>query len=97
MARALTEAAVEASPGMEVTDRLAAARGPVHLLHGLNDHLIPFTEAYRMGERVAAEALEEVTVTALFGHSAQDPFPWSRGIQETTGFFRAMTRLLGVV
>ena len=97
LARQLTEAALRTSPRMDVRPRLGDVPGPVHILHGRSDHLIPFTEARRMGAALPADAVAQVTVTALFGHSAQDPFPWTRGIQETAGFFRAMTRILGVV
>lgn len=97
LARQLTEAAMERSPEMEVRPRLARVPGPVHLVHGRNDHLIPFTEAWRMGEALPPAAVDQVTVTALFGHSAQDRFPWARGVQETWGFIRAMNRLLASV
>lgn len=47
---------------------------PVFLVHGRNDHLIPFSETLRMARRVRAPRLE-VTVTGLFAHSAGDPWP----------------------
>lgn len=50
---------------------------PVLLLHGRNDHLIPFSESLRMACRIHAPALR-VHVTPLFAHSAGDPGPASR-------------------
>ncbi len=97
LAAALTRAAAAHNPAMEVTGRLEAVRGPVHLIHGRADHLIPFTEAHRLARALPDAALARLTVTALFGHSSQDPFPWGRGAQEVTAFLRAMTRMLSVV
>lgn len=97
LARSLTAAALRASPGMEVRSRLAEVPGPVHVVHGRNDHIIPFTEGLRLGRGLPGDALARLTVTALFGHSDQDPFPWARGVQESAAFFRALTRLLTLV
>jgi predicted esterase len=97
LARQLAEAAVKASPGLDVRPRLPDVRGPVHLVHGRSDHLIPFTEAWRMADELPPAALAQVTVTALFGHSAEDRFPWQRAVPEITGFAGALARLLGVV
>ena len=97
LASRLAEAAVASSPGLDVRPRLPDVRGPVHLVHGRNDHLIPFTEAWRMADELPPAALAQVTVTALFGHSAEDRFPWGRAVPEVAGFAGAMARLLGVV
>lgn len=97
LARALAEAATTHNPSMEVARRLKDVPGPVHLVHGRADHLIPYTEALRLGRALPERAVAQLTVTALFGHSSQDPFPWARGPQEVAGFCRAMTRLLAVV
>lgn len=97
LARSITEAALQANPEMEVRNRLGNVPGPVHLVHGRNDHIIPFTEGLRLGRELPGSAAARLTVTALFGHSDQDPFPWARGVQESAAFFRALTRLLGLV
>jgi pimeloyl-ACP methyl ester carboxylesterase len=97
LARELARAALADNPEMDVTPRLGSVPGPVHILHGRDDHLIPFTEAWRLDRALPEDVARDVTVTALFGHSSQDPFPWSRGVQETTAFFRALARLLDVV
>jgi fermentation-respiration switch protein FrsA (DUF1100 family) len=94
----LAAAARRVDPAVEPGPLLAETPGPVHLLHGLRDHLIPFTEMYRLASMLPAAALCRATVTPLFGHSSRDRFPglWD-GARESVRFARALSRLLGVV
>jgi hypothetical protein len=70
----------------------------VHLLHGLRDHLIPYTEMLRLKGLLPAGVVRQATVTRLFAHSAQDPFPGLvDGARETVRFVRALSHLLAVV
>lgn len=93
IAEALAEAARRVDPSIDPGAALAEVDGPVHLLHGRGDHLIPFTESYRLREALTAETVD-LTVTRLFGHSAQDPFPYARAFREVPAFARALDRLL---
>jgi len=98
MALALAEAGRRVEPALEATRSFGAVGGPVHILHGRQDHLIPFSEAFRLRDALPAEAVAGATVTSLFGHSTQDPFPGLiDGARETVSFFRALAGVLGVV
>ncbi len=92
----LAEAGRRVDSALDPLPRLAEVRGPVHVLHGRNDHLIPFTESLRM-KRALAGADTWCTVTRLFGHSAQDAFPMLRAAREVPRFARAISRVMTVV
>ena len=82
---------------MDPADALRRVRHDVHLLHGRHDHLIPFSETLRTRACLPHAQRVAVTVTRLFGHSAQDPFPGPiRGLGETLRFLRALGRMLAV-
>ncbi len=96
-ARRLADAAQEADPELALPERLVIPF-PTYLLHGRNDHLIPFSELGRLARRVQAPRLE-VTVTRLFAHSAGDPRPhgpvaWTR---ELWMLGRTLSHLFGEV
>jgi pimeloyl-ACP methyl ester carboxylesterase len=98
MAVALADAGRRVEPAIEATRSFGDVRGPIHILHGRQDHLIPFSEAFRLRDALPPEAVAGATVTSLFGHSARDPFPGLvEGARETVSFFRALTGVLGVV
>jgi pimeloyl-ACP methyl ester carboxylesterase len=98
MAVALAEAGRRVEPALEATRSFGNVDAPVHLLHGRQDHLIPFSEAFRLRNALPAGVVRGPTVTSLFGHSAQDPFPGLvEGARETVAFFRALAEVLGVV
>jgi pimeloyl-ACP methyl ester carboxylesterase len=93
LAEGLAEAARRIDPTVEPARALAEVDHRVRLIHGRNDHLIPFTEAYRL--RAALRSTDaRVTVTRLFGHSAQDPFPARSALREVTAFARALDEVL---
>lgn len=98
LAHRLAQAARRMDPGLEPAPLLAGVRGPVHLLHGRQDHLIPFTEMQRLRDALPDDVESHGTVTRLFGHSAQDPFPGVReGAREAGAFLRALSGALGLV
>lgn len=98
LGHALAAAARLADPAVEPGPLLAAAPGPVHLVHGLRDHLIPFTEMFRLERTLPPGAVRRATVTPLFAHSSRDPLPglWG-GLREGARFVRALSGVLGVV
>ena len=98
LSHALAAAARRVDPAIEPGPLLRGAPGPVHLLHGLRDHLIPYTEMLRLAALLPDGAVRRATVTQLFAHSTQDPFPGLvEGARETFRFVRALSSLLAVV
>lgn len=98
MAASLASAGRRVAPSLESTQAFAEVRVPVHLLHGRQDHLIPYSEAFRLRDALPPGVVAGPTVTSLFGHSSQDPFPGLlEGARETAAFFRALSRVLGLV
>jgi dienelactone hydrolase len=98
MAHALARAARAVHPCIEPASRLAEIRCPVHLLHGRHDHLIPFSEGLRLAAALPNGIPGAATVTPLFGHSAQDPFPGPiKGLKEGVVFLRALRGIFGLV
>ena len=98
MADKLTAAGRSVDPGIEPARSFASAPGPVHLMHGRRDHLIPFTELYRLQEALPAGGVSRGIVTRLFGHSSQDPFPGLiTGVRETTAFAGALSAMLRLI
>lgn len=94
----LARAALAADPGLDPRPALPGVDAPVHLLHGRHDHLIPFTEAHRLAEALPPKVPTRVTITPLFGHSAQDPFPGPlKGVKEGAVFLRALRDVLALV
>jgi dienelactone hydrolase len=96
LAEGLAEAALRIDPTIDPAEGLAAVDRPVRLMHGRNDHLIPFTEAYRLRAALARTDVH-VKVTRLFGHSAQDPFPIGSAFREVPAFARALDEILRLV
>lgn len=98
LAHLLAQAARREDPALEPLPALGDVKGPVHLLHGRQDHLIPFTEMLRLRDALPPGVETYGTVTRLFGHSAQDPFPGIReGAREARTFVAALSRFLELV
>ncbi|MGD8321832.1 MAG: hypothetical protein PVJ02_15395 [Gemmatimonadota bacterium] len=98
MGHALAAAARRVDPSIEPEPLFSGAPGPVHLLHGVRDHLIPFTEIRRLERALPTGIRSRTTVTPLFGHSAHDPVPgWWEGAREGVRFVRALSAVLGLV
>ena len=96
MAEALSEAGRGAEPQIDPRDVLGRVEAEVHLLHGRNDHLIPFTESYRMAEALG-KADTRLTITRLFGHSDQERFHPLAAFTELPAFARALSDVLTLV
>lgn len=97
LAEALAEAARRVDPLIDPLDALASVDRPIHILHGRHDPLIPFSEGYRLRSALHADAPARVTVTRLFGHSAQGPFPFASAIREVPRFASALSKILALV
>lgn len=98
LAEALSEAGRRVDPGIDPTPVLGHVDQPVHILHGRHDHLIPYTEGLRLGRSLSPDVLAQSTITPLFGHSSQDPFPGPiEGIREGAIFLKALSGMLGAV
>jgi pimeloyl-ACP methyl ester carboxylesterase len=98
VAEALAAAARSMDPCVEPLHTLAEVRHPVHLLHGRRDHLIPFSESLRLRDSIPRTTPTHVTVTRLFGHSAQDSFPSVlSALREIPVFAVALRRVLRLV
>lgn len=96
LAGRLAEAARLRDPGVDPTSALARVRGPVHILHGRKDHLIPFTESRRLFHALP-RAERRLTVTRLFGHSNRDPFRTGAAFTEVPRFLRALGAAFALV
>jgi pimeloyl-ACP methyl ester carboxylesterase len=83
-------------PLLDPSGRLGSVTHPVHLLHGRDDPLIPYSEALRL-ERELSSAPTRCTVTRLFAHSrgAGRP-PVTSLLGEVSSFLTALDRILGV-
>lgn len=96
LVEALIEGARRRDPSIDPTEAFGRVTGGVHILHGRRDHLIPFTEGYRMAEALR-HAEPRLTVTRLFGHSSQERFPLWSALTEVPRFARALSDVLTVV
>lgn len=92
----LAAAARSLDPRIDPATQLADTPCPVTLLHGYRDNLIPFSEAYRLSEAIGRPDTS-VTVTRLFGHSAQDPVRIGEALRAIPAFTRALARILSMV
>lgn len=96
LAEALVEGALRDDPSVDPVPAFGDVRGVVHIIHGRRDHLIPFTEGHRLAAALTG-AEGRLTVTRLFGHSAQERFPFWSAATEVPRFVRALSDLLTVV
>lgn len=96
LAEGLAVAARAIDPTIDTAPALEEFDKPLSILHGRSDHLIPFTEAYRLREVLSATE-PHLTVTRLFGHSSQDPFPFASALRELPMFAGALDRVLRYV
>jgi pimeloyl-ACP methyl ester carboxylesterase len=91
----LSGAAVRSSPTLDPAPYVEAVKPPVVLIHGQNDHLIPFTETLRLSSFFGRDQAVDTTITALFAHSEQEGRLSSlrREIREGTKLVRALRRM----
>ena len=94
LAEDLVDGARRRDPSIDPMEAFSRVEAEVHVIHGRSDHLIPFTEAHRL-----ATTMDDVrlTVTRLFGHSAQERFPFWSAATEIPRFARALSDVLTVV
>ena len=94
----LAKAAISAEPKIQPFKALGEISCPLHVLHGRNDNLIPFTEGLRIKDTLPTQSHSYITITRLFGHSTQDRFPSPfHAVQEVMVFLRAIERIFGLV
>ncbi len=98
ISKKLAEAVRGSSPLMDPLPYLAGIRTPVHLIHGEDDQLIPYTESLRMQALFSAEQRIETTITAFFSHSDQGGRLSSllHEIREGLKLARALNRVLEI-
>lgn len=96
LTEALVEGARRRDPSIDPRDAFGEVDGEIHLIHGRRDHLIPFTEGHRLNDALV-RARRHLTVTRLFGHSAQERFPFWSALTEVPRFARALSDVLTVV
>ncbi len=98
IAEQLAVAARKASPILDPVPYLSRIRPPVHLLHGRNDHLIPYTETLRMAAMFPPEKNVNTTITALLEHSGERSRLSSVGkeIREGAKLVRALSHVLTI-
>lgn len=91
--RHLARSGLEVDPLLDLPEVIRVPV-PVFLVHGRNDHLVPFSETLRTARRVSAPRVE-VTVTGLFSHSTGDPRPhgpvgWAREVLRLGATLRSL-------
>lgn len=91
--------AAACSPLLDPAPSLPGVRAIVRLIHGKQDHLIPFTETLRLSSRFPSETPVDTTITALFTHSDQEGRLSSirREVREGGRLYGALRRVLGSV
>lgn len=93
----LVRAARAHSPRLDPGRMLGSLPCPVHLLHGRDDRLIPFSETLRLQEALPEDARVHATVTRLFAHSGGSRARGIRIVGEAWRFARALAGILGSV
>jgi pimeloyl-ACP methyl ester carboxylesterase len=98
MALSLTQACRRVEPLLEPGPHLARVRVPTRLFHGRGDRLMPFTESMRLSRRLPAAARGGLTVTGLFGHSAdQRPSSLIDRVREKAAFLASLRGVINTV
>jgi pimeloyl-ACP methyl ester carboxylesterase len=98
MARSLAEACRRVEPLLEPGPHLAGVTVPTRLFHGRGDRLMPFTESMRLSQRLPSVAMSGLTVTRLFGHSAdQMPHSLLERVREKATFLAALRGVINTV
>ena len=95
LAEQLAKAMMRLSPLVDPQPYLSQISTKVHLIHGKNDQLVPYTEALRMQESFPAENPIDTTITALFTHADQGSRFASlrQEIRETSKLLLALRRI----
>lgn len=95
----LGEVASECAPLLDPVPFLPRVRPIVRLVHGKEDHLIPFTETLKLTSQFPADKSVDTTITALFTHAEQEGRLSSmrREVGEGVHLLGALRRILGTV
>jgi len=97
-AESLATAGLRAGSPGEPRELLADVRRPVHVLHGRNDSVIPFSEGLRLGAALPPSTRSRVTVTSLFGHVGEGSMAATlRSARELPAFLGALRGVLRLV
>jgi pimeloyl-ACP methyl ester carboxylesterase len=95
MALDLADASRRSEPLLDPVSELDRTRVPVHLIHGRNDRLIPYTESLRLRDHLPPEVDAEVTITGLFAHSADHrPPAIADRVREGIVYLRVVQRVI---
>jgi pimeloyl-ACP methyl ester carboxylesterase len=94
---ALADASRRLSPLMEPAPFTARIQGPIDLIHGRGDVLIPYTESLRMREHLPEHVQAQLTVTRLFAHTHGERVRAADAAREVWVFLRALSRVIGRV
>jgi pimeloyl-ACP methyl ester carboxylesterase len=98
MARSVAAACRRVEPLLDPGPQLGRVRVPTHLFHGRGDRLMPFTESMRLRQRLPTAAVPRLTVTRLFGHSAdQTPHSPVDRVREKATFLAALRGVINTV
>jgi hypothetical protein len=98
MARSLAEACRRVEPLLEPGAHMAGVRVPTRLFHGRGDRLMPFTESMRLSQHLPSAVMAGLTVTGLFGHSAdQTPHSLVDRMREKAAFLAALRGVINTV
>lgn len=95
---ALAARALAATPGgstfLDPRPHLGRIRCPVHLVHGIDDDVIPYVESQKLGAALAAHAPANVHLTGLYGHTSRAGDRAGRGAVALGRELHTMTRIL---
>ena len=97
VAEALAQAMIRVDPILEPAAILRTIQHPVHILHGRNDALVPFTESLRLQSILPEGVCARTAITRLFGHSAGVAVGTLHAFREVPGFLRALMGVLNLV
>jgi len=98
LAIALAEACRREAPLLDPATSLAEVTLPTRLVHGRGDRLIPFTEAMRLERSLPVGACQDLTVTALFNHTADSaPTRLVDRAHEQLKMFEALRGMINMV
>lgn len=98
LVRAMAKDVLENVPLIDPRPFLDRIDVPVRLLHGRDDHLIPYSETLRLRQAFPSDADVEVWITGLFSHS-QGARPGSRwsSAREGLHFMRALRGIFALL
>jgi len=92
------DAVTRVFPLLDPGPHLSRVTVPVRLVHGKEDHLIPFSETLKLETALAPHTDTKAVITGLFAHSDDHPVQsLFHGIRDGLVFFRALREILRLV